>query len=40
MGLNQIGDFIDLDPDPYRINPDPHHWELYMIMITIPRIYK
>ena len=27
MGLNQFGDFIDLDPDPHSSNfadPDPH----------------
>ena len=27
MGLNQFGDFIDLDPQfLYFVDPDPHHW--------------
>ena len=36
MFRNQFGDFIDLDPDssncmdPDTLNPDPHHWYLYL----------
>ena len=24
--LCKFGDFIDVDPDPDTIDPDPHHW--------------
>ena len=25
MAWTQFGDFIEMDPDPHTINPDPHH---------------
>ena len=45
MGLNQFGDFIDLDPDPHAsnfvdpdphtINADSHHWSCPSVYLSI-----